>query len=66
MFHSKYKVVAAIKVFTGALDSGFLSQLQEKKSDTLTKNDANKEKVEMKIKNALTIHYLTISFKNKE
>ena len=66
VFQSKFKAVAAIKGFAEALEPGFESRLPEKENDTLSDSDEDKEKAKNKIKNALAVHFLTVSFENKE
>ena len=66
LFQSKFKAVASIKGFAEALEPGFESRLPEKENDNLSDSDEDKEKVKNKIKNALAVHFLTVSFKNEE
>ena len=66
MFQSKFKAVAAIKGFAEALEPGFESRLPEKENDTLSGSNEDKEKTKNKIKNALAVHFLTVSFENEE
>ena len=66
VFQSKFKAVASIKGFAEALEPGIESRLPNKENDTLSDSAEDKERAKNKIKNALVVHFLTVSFKNEE
>ena len=67
VFSVKFKAMAAIKGFAEALEPGFKSKLpaSEDTSLDLAKED-EKAQSKAKEKNALAVHYLTMSFENEE
>ena len=66
VFQSKFKAVVSMKGFAEAVEPGFESRLPNKENDTLSDRGEDKEKVKNKIKNALAVHYMTVSFENNE
>ena len=67
MFGMRFKTIAAMKEFVVALVARFKSKLpaREDKSMDLTGEDQKKQS-KAKEKNALAVHYLTMSFENEE
>ena len=67
MFGMKFKATAAIKRFAVALELGFKSKFPAREDTSLDlAAEVQKKQSRAKEKNALAVHYLTMSFKNEE
>ena len=57
--------MAAILVFTEALEPDFESQLPNRESNVLTDNDEDKLEMKAKTEDAIVVHYFTLSFEDE-
>ena len=63
----KFKAVIAIKGFGEALEPGFKNKLPTREDTSLDLAVTNeKTQSKAKVKNALAVHYLVLSFENEE